>query len=162
MSRFPLLAIAALSVLAGCTAPNSRVASKVNSEAALRGLPMNPQQWKLITSGANGRDATIFTLFGNNTAVQHARNPVSEVYPAGSLLCLVTWHSQEDPRWFGGRIPAVPKALEVVEMRDTGNGRTEPSYSRYVGAPLHEVESEVNLATSRINYLSSVHAAVMP
>ncbi len=47
-------------------------------------------------------------------------------------------------------------------MRDAGNGQLEPSYIRYAGSPLKEAATNVNQANSRIEYLLSLRAAVMP
>ena len=162
MSHLHSPLIAMLLLLAGCQTPNPRVASKVNSEAAIIGIPMNPLQWKVITSGVNRQNATMFSLFGNNPAIEHARTRVKQTYPVGSRLFLVTWHSRENMRWFGGRIPAAPKTVEALAIRDSGKGEVEPSYSRYEGAPLKESILDVDLAKTRIAYLLSLRAAVMP
>lgn len=101
-------------------------------------------------------------LLGNDTAIQYARKPIGEGYPAGAQLFLITWHSQEDSRWFGGRIPSAPKLVEKLEIRESGGGQIQRIYSRYEGAALKEETLENRLATSRISYLQSLRAAVMP
>ena len=40
----------------------------------------------------------MYTLFGNDLAVQYAHTNPQHDYPAGSVLSLVTWSQQEDPR----------------------------------------------------------------
>ena len=153
---------AALSVgLAGCTEPvNPRVQTRLNQDAALAGeLPSNPVQGRVITSWIDKKNATMSTLYGNDVAVQYARTNAAMTYPVGSVLSAVTWVQQEDPRWFGGNIPAKANAVEFVTV--TGPGAY--SYQRYEGSPLKKVASvEGNDPKSRATYLLMQRAAVMP
>jgi hypothetical protein len=147
--------------LAGCSDQvNPRVATRLNQDAALVGdLPSNPLQGRAITSWINKQDSTMSTLFGNDAAVQYARSHSDMKYPVGAVLLAVTWNQQEDPRWFGGKIPHKPKAVEFVTV--TGPGAT--SYQRYEGSPLKKVASvEGADPTDRAAYLLAQRAAVMP
>jgi hypothetical protein len=139
---------------------NPRVATRLNQDAALVGdLPSNPLQGRAITSWINKQDSTMSTLFGNDAAVQYARSHSDMKYPVGAVLLAVTWNQQEDPRWFGGKIPHKPKAVEFVTV--TGPGAT--SYQRYEGSPLKKVASvEGADPTDRAAYLLAQRAAVMP
>lgn len=84
--------------------------------AALAGdLPFNPLHWNVITTFVNRTDSTMSTLFGNDAAVHYARTHSQHEYPAGSALALVTWAQREDPRWFGGNIPATVKSVEFAK-----------------------------------------------
>ena len=152
---------AALSAgLGGCGDTNPRVVTRLNDEAALVGeLPSNPLRGKVITSWVNKHDATMSTLFGNDVAVQYARRNAEMRYPAGSVLSVVTWRQQEDPRWFGGSIPRKTTAVEFVTV--TGPGTY--TYQRYEGSPLKKVASvEGSDPKDRAAYLLAQQAAVMP
>ena len=117
----------------------SRLATTLNYDATLTGeLAANPLQGKVITSWINKKDHTMSTLLGNETAINHARTDASSSYPAGSVLSLVTWWWQEDPRWFGGNIPAKPRSVEVVTVTDTNSY----VYQLYEGSPLKQIANE--------------------
>jgi hypothetical protein len=91
--------------------------------------------------------------------VQYARRNAEIQYPAGSVLSVVTWSQQEDPRWFGGNIPQRARAVEFVTV--TGPGVY--SYERYEGSPLKKVASgEDAEPKERAAYLLAQRAAVMP
>jgi hypothetical protein len=154
--------LAALSLgLAGCSEQvNPRVATKLNQDAALVGdLPLNPLQGRVITSWIDRRDATMSTMYGNDVAVQYARTNTSKMYPAGSVLSVVTWAQQEDPRWFGAKIPEKTRSVEFVTVKGPG----AYSYQRYEGSPLKKVASvDGNDPQDRAAYLLSQRASVMP
>jgi hypothetical protein len=139
---------------------NPRVETKLNQDAALAGdLPSNPLKGRVITSWINKRDATMSTLYGNDVAVQYARTSAEMQYPAGAVLSVVTWSQQEDPRWFGAKIPQRAKAVEFVTV--TGPGAY--SYERYEGTPLKKVASGEGVdSKERADYLLAQRAAVMP
>jgi Cytochrome P460 len=167
--RLPLKAIfflaAALCLSAvGCSRENPRVATALNSSAALAGpLPYNPLRWKVITSWIDKNDSTMSTLFGNDSAVSYARTSAQHNYPAGSILSLVTWNQRDDPRWFGAKIPAAPKSVEFVIITATPSGALTFSYQIFEGSPLKKVAAQQGSAPSdRASYLLSQRAAVMP
>jgi hypothetical protein len=143
--------------LAGCT--SKPAVSVVNKQAALAGqLPHNPLAWKVITSSVNERNGTMSTLYGDDVAVQYARSNSGGTYPASSVLALVTWAQRDDPHWFGARIPSNAKSVEFVSFTADG---AKPSYERYEGPPLSRAASS-DADGSRVNYLVSQRAAVMP
>jgi hypothetical protein len=155
-----LLGVVAMG-LAGCTEKtNPRVTTRLNDDAALVGeLPSNPLSGRVITSWINKKDNTMSTMFGNEVAVNYARTNAGATYPAGAVLSVVTWGQQEDPRWFGGKIPQRPKAVEFVTV--TGPGAA--SYQRYEGVPLKKVASvEGSDPNDRAASLMGMRAAVMP
>ncbi len=147
--------------LMGCSdKTNPRVVTRLNQDAAPVGeLPSNPLQGKVITSWVDKKDSTMSTLFGNDVAWQYARTNAEMQYPAGSVLSVVTWEEQEDPRWFGGNIPQRAKVVEFVTVTSPGTY----SYQRYEGSPLKKVASvEGNDPKGRAAYLLEQRAAVMP
>jgi hypothetical protein len=103
-------------------------------------LPVNPLQWRVITSGVDPHDSTMFTLFGKE---------------GGSALALVTWRQQEDSRWFGARIPAQVLSVELLD-------RPSNVYRVFKGSPLKETTDLKSRDAGRAAYLVSMRAAVMP
>jgi hypothetical protein len=155
------IVLAGLVLLLGCTRENARVATTLNNSAALVGeLPSNPMQGKVITSWVDKQGSTMSTMFGNDVAVHYARTNPDAKYPTGSVLSVVTWSQQEDPRWFGGNIPANAKSVEFVSVGPEANAY---SYQRYEGTPLKKVAGEDGaVPNERVAYLLSQRAAVMP
>jgi hypothetical protein len=136
----------------------------IQYHAALTGdLPYNPLEWKMISSSLNDRDSTMSTLFGNDLAVDYVRANVQQKYPAGSALALVTWARQEDPHWFGARIPAMPKSVEFLSVKPSGDNRLSFSYRKFEGAPLAQTSAEEGAPPDeRGAFLLGLRAAVMP
>ena len=161
MSIIYLSAVSAMLALAGCSAPNSRVVTALNSEASLTGsIPRDPLQWRVITSGIDAPNSTMFTLFGNDTAIQYSRT--GRNYSHGSALALVTWRQREDSRWFGAKIPALVKSVEFVDVMISKDGSPANIYRAYQGSPLKETTCLKDHADRRATYLLSLRAAVMP
>jgi hypothetical protein len=79
-------------------------------------LPPAAAPWALITSWTDRSQATMSTLYGNAAAVQYARSHAEHEYPADAKLALVTWTQQDDPHWFGARIPREQKSVEVIDV----------------------------------------------
>jgi hypothetical protein len=164
MKALYLALIASLFCLTGCEKPVPAVTTRFNDSAALSGnLPTNPFLWQVITSAIDHRDGMMYTIFGNDDAVAHARSQNDQNYPPGSILSLVTWSQTEDPRWFGGMTPGNTQSVEFVEVKaDAAHGQVY-SYERYAGAPLSRVFSETTSEPSQhATYLLSQRAAVMP
>jgi hypothetical protein len=117
----------------GCShrAPTER--DLFNVDAALPGgLPMQPLEWRVITSSIDREHQTMATLFGNDVAVRSARSGADTVtYPAGSTLALVTWRQRDDEHWFGGRIPQRFISMEVVTVASGAEGKAAASYQRF-------------------------------
>lgn len=157
------LSLGILSVL-GCSNPYPPVVAELNKSAVLPGdLPSNPMRDKVITSWIDRNDSTMSTLYGNDIAVQYARTSQQQDYPSGSTLSLVTWTQQEDPRWFGARIPGMVKSVEYVVIKTSPDHRTSYIYESYAGTPLKKTgEQQGRTPSSRAAYLLSQHAAVMP
>jgi hypothetical protein len=148
----------------GCSSGEPRISAITNKSAPLVGqLPANPLAWRVITSMIDRTDSTMSTLYGNDLAVGYIRTHSQHDYPAGSVLSLITWAQQEDPRWFGARIPATVKSVEFVTVSTAADGSPSYSYTKYEGAPLKE-SSAPGSATGkeRAAYLVSQRAAVMP
>lgn len=148
----------------GCSGDEPRISATFNQSASLvANLAANPLQWKVITSMIDRTDSTMSTLYGNDLAVEYVRTHAQHDYPAGSQLSLVTWTQQEDPRWFGAKIPEAVKSVEFVTVGSAQDGRPLYSYSKYEGSPLQKsVAQESPTPNERAAYLLSQRAAVMP
>jgi hypothetical protein len=135
----------------------------INKEAALVGdLPFTPLQWKVICSSISRRDRTMATLYGNDLAVNHAREGLQASYPQGSELSLVTWSQQADKHWFGARMPAAVRSVEFVSVDYDSSQRPLLSYEEFRGAPLRKVPPVTSAVNSRIAYILGQSASVMP
>lgn len=150
-------------MLVGCETKNARVATTLNRSAIIEGnLPFNPLAWSVITSELNPVDHTMSLLFGNAVAIDHARTSGNGFYPPGSVLSLVTWQQQEDPRWFGANIPAQPRTVEFVIAPAAADTRAVFEYRRFEGLPMRETTIPAELIKGRVEWLLSRSAAVMP
>jgi hypothetical protein len=145
----------------GCGHRGTPVAELINGRASLPGgLPDDPLKWRVITSGADPGKATMFTLFGNDAAVDHARGGARGDYPAGAVLALVTWRQQEDPHWYGAKIPGEVVSVEFARFGPVmGMQPGQPAYERYEGNPLKKVAGSEESGTSNIVGMT---ASVMP
>jgi len=106
----------------GCSHPNARVITRFNRDAEVSGeLPYNPLQWEVIASTLNHNNHTLATVLGNDRAIAYARKNATHVYPAGSVLSVITWSQEEDARLFGGNIPGNVRSVELCNpARITG------------------------------------------
>jgi hypothetical protein len=157
------LSLAILSAT-GCSSPYPPVVAELNQSAVLPGnLPSNPMQERVITSWIDHNDSTMSTLYGNDIAVQYARTNQQQDYPSGSTLSLVTWNQQDDPRWFGAKIPAKLKSVEYVVIKTSPDHHTSYAYESYTGTPLKKTSDQQGpVPSARAAYLLSQRAAVMP
>jgi hypothetical protein len=154
---------APLLIAAGCSSHNSSVLTRLNETAALPPhFPADPLQWQIITCGVDPSTATMFTLFGNEIAVLHARSSSKENYPEGSMLALATWRQQEDSRWFGAKIPARLQSVDFIDVQAATGGSSSIRYRAYDGPSLEESTILKSQADRRAAYVFSLRAAVMP
>jgi mono/diheme cytochrome c family protein len=131
----------------------------VNSAAAALpvSLPYQPLGWGAITMFVDPKTHTMATLYGNDAAmlaVQASR--AGGVYPAGSVLALVTWVQRDDPHWFGARIPDRPLSVEFVLA-----GSEEPVYQRFAGSELTADQGGAN-AAERTSFVLGLAPAELP
>lgn len=158
------LLLAGLLSAAGCSHENPRVLTRLNDDAALRGaLPYNPLRDRVITSWTDRPGSTMSTLYGNEVAIDYARNGGRADYPAGTMLSVITWTEQEDPRWFGGNIPQRVKSVEFLAVTTSPDQQTAYAYDEYQGAPLKQNSAADEASRrERIAFLLAQRAAVMP
>jgi hypothetical protein len=140
---------------AGCSSKRTPPAQIMNSGAdlPLAALPTNPLAWRVVTSGSNRTQRTMYTLYGNDAAISNARTHTA--YSGGAELALVTWSQKEDPHWFGGYIPGVPQSVEHLTFT-----AATPQYTRFTGQPLARDTAPGD--PQRITNITSMQAAFMP
>jgi hypothetical protein len=159
-----VLAAALLLMLIGCSQPNARVTTRFNRDAEVSGeLPYNALQWEVIASTLNHKNHTLATVLGNDRAIAYARTTAAHAYPVGSVLSVITWSQEEDPRWFGGNIPGNVRSVEFLEVQSSPDRGGTYLYSLYGGSPLRKLVSEEEQSpTGRAAYIVGQRAAVMP
>ena len=164
MKTIHVLAAALLLMLIGCSQPNARVTTRFNRDAEVSGeLPYNALLWEVIASTLNHNDHTLATVLGNDRAIAYARKNATHAYPAGSVLSVITWSQEEDPRWFGGNIPDNVRSVEFLEVQSGPNHGGTYLYSLYGGSPLRKlVSTEEKSPNGRAAYILGQRAAVMP
>jgi hypothetical protein len=164
VKTFHVLAAPLLLMLIGCSQPNARVITRFNRDAEVSGeLPYNPFQWEVIASTLNHNNHTLATILGNDRAIAYARKNATHAYPAGSVLCVITWSQEEDPRWFGGNIPGDVRSVEFLEVQSSQDHGGTYLYTLYDGSPLRKLAStEEKSPTGRAAYIVGQRAAVMP
>lgn len=147
--------------LSGCSNKRTDVSKLINEKASFHGaLPLDPFQWRVITTFVNTKESTMSTLYGNDIAVRHARNDPQHPYPESSQLSLVTWYQREDEHWFGAKIPGEMKSIEFITVN-----ASVPTYSYqvYEGSSLvRKSAEEAGQTDSRIEYVLGQRALVMP
>lgn len=159
-----LLALVCALGLLGCSSHPPAGAPTLNQGAKVIGdLPINPLSWRVITSLADKTSSTMSTLYGNDLAVDYARTHPDSRYPDGSVLALVTWAQQNDPRWFGAKIPAHVSSMEMLTIGALPDGHATYSYLEFTGTPLKQSSAEQTATPSgRALFLLSQRAAVFP
>ncbi len=149
--------------LPGCSKQRTPAGELINTEASLpAGLPYDPLQWRVIDSAIDRRAATMSTLFGHDLAVAQAWTGAKGAYPPGAVLAVVTWVQQDDPHWFGAKIPGPVKSIEYVSINTAPGGKSSYSYQRFEGMPLKPVPDANAAGQTRVNQIVSQRAALMP
>ncbi|QEM11718.1 hypothetical protein [Mucilaginibacter rubeus] len=157
MKKSTLFSIFALLILAGCdrqTAPEQLINQKASLPASFKLSDLHEQ---VITSFMNRKDSTMSVLYGNKEAA--ARAGRSDVPDRNGLsFTLITWRQQEDPHWFGARIPG---DLLSVEQLKVGSGDGAISYDRFSGTGLNR-SSDTSGRSARIHFILAQKASVIP
>ncbi|MFA5327602.1 MAG: hypothetical protein WC384_07415 [Prolixibacteraceae bacterium] len=132
-------------ILNACHTKKGTEFNQSASVTSLDQLPENPLEQKVISSSVNTTKNEMSTLYGNDLAFQYARFYNDGNYPEGSSLYRVTWKQQDDPRWFGGKIPKAIESVEIVRFVKNDENKVVPDYTMYKGNPLSEVKNMGNL-----------------
>jgi hypothetical protein len=136
-----------------------------NGLAALPGdLPVQPLQWRVITTSVNREIASMSELLGNDLAITHARTDAQSPWPAGAQVALVTWKQQEDKHWFGANIPGEPVSAEIVTVSPPAQPDAPAGfiYEAYSGSPLTKQATDAAATAPRAFAIMAMRAAVLP
>ena len=128
----------------------------------MSGLPFNPLRWSVISSSIDNRRRALATLYGNDPAVQTARTSGQQIYPAGSVLSLVTWRQHDDAHWFGATIPDAIESVEFVEVEATPDHRPAYVFEGFEGTLLTPKVLSESEREQRIAYILEQRASRMP
>lgn len=158
--KLAIIIISALFLLSGC-AEKPDNAELINTAAALpASMNFTKMGLKVITSGINQHQATMFTLYGNNLALERSKGLDLPAMPA-ETLALITWKQQDDKHWFGARIPGELQSVEWIKTVKGSNGKTQVNYQRLEGKEL-ELSKDTSGNTQRINDIFAFQPSVMP
>jgi len=159
-----ILGVVYLLGLLGCSEPKRFAPAPFNQAAALTGeMPYDPLHFKVLTSAVSRKDSSIYTVFGNDRAIEYARSHLQGDYPVGSVISLVTWKQKGDPHWFGGLIPGQAASVEFVIVEAGANQIPQYVYVEYRGTPLKKMTSQPEMLPSdRAAYLLAQRAAFLP
>ena len=162
MKRIAGFSLLILALTSGCSRKPAST-DLLNQDAAIpSGAPIQPLNWRVVTSSIDPVHQTMSTLFGNDAAIDSARTPAHTAYPAGSVLALVTWSQREDEHWFGGRIPQHFQSMEIVRITQGTDGKPAATYERLEGTSLQKASDTPADAEAKKNNILAQRASVMP
>lgn len=161
METFKYMMMAALFLLGACHNGNHAELNQAASVTKQDQLPENPLRQKVISSFINPSANEMSTLYGNDPAFRSARSYSDGNYPEGSVLYLVTWKQQDDPEWFGGKIPDTIQSVEIVRFEKNNGNEIVPVYQLFGGRPLRESKNPVAVGC-RLKYIISQPMAQIP
>ena len=162
MKRITGFSLLILALVVGCTRKPAST-DLFNQDAAIpSGAPIQPLNWRVVTSSIDPVHQTMSTLFGNDAAIESARTPAHTAYPAGSVLALVTWSQREDEHWFGGRIPQRFQSMEIVRVTQGTDGKLATTYERLEGTSLQKASDAPADTEAKKNDILAQRASVMP
>lgn len=157
---FIIIGITICSALASCNEKVSRfnMSASVPVNAKLKD---NPLVGNVITSFINVSENSMATLYGNDIAYNYAGTHTDINYPEGAVLYLVTWKQEDDPNWFGAKIPGKLLRIEKVAFQ-LYSGNTQVSYNMYAGDSLLPVKYIKEKEEENIYRILSKRMAVTP
>jgi len=158
MKRLSFFIISASIVLSSCEHhqnPDLLINDKASLPASFK---LSELHQKVITSFINKKDSTMAILYGNEEAGKIAGKG-AQTGVSNASFTLVTWHQQDDPHWFGARIPG---DLISVETLHTGSSENKSvDYQKYSGKNLVKLADTVG-STSRIHFILSQNPSITP
>jgi hypothetical protein len=133
-----------------------------NAAASLPGnLPWQPLGWWPITMYVDPETHITATLYARDAAKQvlQVGSKPGLAYSPGSVFALVTWVQEDDPHWFGGRIPNVPQSVEFVEVPVSGGAS---AYRVFEGGVLAESRPTDMRAHLRASFILNLKPTTLP
>ena len=148
-------------LLLGACGQDKGPAGQRNDAASLpASFNFNQLGLKVLTSSINRQQGTMAILYGNDPARQAARARAGTAQP-GEVLALLTWEQQDDPNWFGARIPGALHSLELLRVGSGPTGHPAVTYQFFVGKNLR-VQSDTSRQRERVAFLLAQKPAVLP
>jgi len=159
MKRISIVFMCAFTLFQSCkhtTEPDQLINNKASLPASFK---LSELHQKVITSFINKNDRTTSILYGNEKAWLAANTGRQSETP-GESFTLVTWRQQDDPHWFGARIPGDLLSAETLTF--TGQN-TAPAYDyqKFSGKELAKV-ADTTGRTARITFILSQKTSVVP
>lgn len=113
---------------------------------------------KTITTFINAQNHTTSTLYGNKEAYESLLN--SDSVNNKKILVLITWKQQDEPKWFGAKIPGSLISIETLKTDTNFKDKRNISYGLLPGGNSHD--GKPDQADKRINDILALQPAVMP
>ncbi|WP_259071468.1 hypothetical protein HDF24_25805 [Mucilaginibacter sp. X4EP1] len=159
MKVITIISACSLFLLTACS-NNTNTADLLNQKATIpASFNFSQKRLKVIASFINKKEHTMSTLYGNELALNGARTGGEKV--PGEELTLVTWNQQDDVHWFGAKIPAGLKSIEVVKTGLSTQNNGAISYSCYEGQAL-TLNSDTLRNQDRVKYIFDQKPSVLP
>ncbi|MBS7565373.1 hypothetical protein KHS38_13255 [Mucilaginibacter sp. Bleaf8] len=159
MKRISTFIISAFAIFISCKQA-SNPDQLINQKASLPDhFKLSELHQKVITSFISKKDSTMSILYGNHEAYNALDSNVPSSL-SGVSATLVTWRQQDDPHWFGARIPGDLLAVETIKAAGTGKN-TVLNYQRYTGKQLVKLADTTGRA-GRIKFIMSQQASILP
>lgn len=114
-----------------------------------------------ITTFINTQNHTTSTLYGNENACAAILNPDSINNNNHKTLVCITWKQQDDPNWFGAKIPGQLASIETLTT-DTHFKDTLNIYYKFLPGGHSEKNTPIPDANKRIKAILALRPAVMP
>ena len=142
MKQLFLIFTSALIALSSCQ-QHTNPDQLINNKASLPdSFKLSERNQKVITSFINKKDSTTSILYGTGTS-----------------RTLVTWRQQDDPHWFGARIPGDLISVETLEI---GKNKPDlPNYEKYIGKTLVKL-ADTNGRQERIYFILAQKPSITP
>ncbi|RFZ84209.1 hypothetical protein DYU05_00840 [Mucilaginibacter terrenus] len=151
--------VAGVIILSGCqsaTDPDQLI----NKKASLpQTFSLSDLHQKVITSFINNKEHTTGILYGNEQAYSASNHTLAKKIP-GASYTLVTWRQQDDPHWFGARIPGNLISAEKLTWISR-DGITTYQYQKFSGKDLSKL-ADTTGSGEHIRFILSQKASVMP
>lgn len=132
----------------------------INEDASLpESFQFDKLDLRTIGSTINSKARTTSILYGNNNALNALINP-EESIKGEKILVFITWEQQDDPRWFGAKIPSDFLMMEILKTNDDFSKKEKINYVLEKGK-YFKTNIETDLE-NRIEYITQIQPAIMP
>ncbi|MDR3680618.1 MAG: hypothetical protein P4L41_11690 [Flavipsychrobacter sp.] len=158
MKNVVWILLAASFTIAACNHDDK--VSLINDQAALPAtFKFDTLGLKVMASFANKKYGTMSVLYANGEGISNAIKG-DKKHSAGEVRALVTWGQQDDPSWFGARIPGSLKSVELVKISTNTTGLIT-AYAKYSGKNLLAAPDTLG-QEARIKYILDQQPSIMP